>query len=142
MVRSSERSAKRAPISGGCLCGAVRYEVTAEPHDAGYCHCGMCRRATGAPVAAFIMVPSNALRFTRGQPAIYQSSHLAERSFCPACGSALTYRRLSTDDIAVTAGSLDDPDAFPPRAHYEIGSAVGWLTIADDLPHWDCVATV
>ena len=73
--------------SGGCLCGAVRFEFAGAPLWAGYCHCESCRRATGAPVAAFIGVQQSAVSFSGEPPSVFPSSPGVERWFCGACGS-------------------------------------------------------
>jgi hypothetical protein len=57
------------PLDGGCLCGRIRYRLTAAPFDAGYCHCTLCRRASGAPTLAFATVPLADLQWLRGEPA-------------------------------------------------------------------------
>jgi hypothetical protein len=79
-------------LHGSCLCGAVRYRVSAQPHDAGYCHCRMCQRSTGAPVVAWLTVASGAVAWTEGAPNVYRSSQKAERLFCPTCGTQLVFR--------------------------------------------------
>src|SRR5262249_57724213 len=73
-VRSLEpiavpRPARAAEIAGGCFCGAIRYRVSAPPHDVTHCHCGICRRTTGAPFVTWSPIPSAAFAFTAGRPA-------------------------------------------------------------------------
>ena len=97
-------------LTGGCQCGAVRYELTARPRGASICHCRMCQKAGGAPFMAFTGgVRQEHFVFTRGEPAIYRSSEIAERGFCAFCGTPLTYRLIGRDRISVTIGSLDQP---------------------------------
>jgi len=64
---------------GGCACGSVRYRLDAEPFDAGYCHCEICRRSSGAPVLAFASVPVAAFVVTKGSPRRRKSSDFGER---------------------------------------------------------------
>ena len=79
-------------LTGGCLCGEVRYRITAAPVEALYCHCRMCQRAHGAPVIAWLTVPLAAFEVSAGNPAAYRSSAKAFRHFCGACGPPLTAR--------------------------------------------------
>ena len=121
-------------IEGGCLCGAVRYRISAEPRSADYCHCRMCRRAAGAPVAC-LTVADAAFAWTKGEPAVYRSSAAAERLFCSACGTQLALRD-EPDHLDVTLASLDDPDAVRPSYHIWTASRIGWFDTADDLPRY------
>jgi hypothetical protein len=125
----------KLPVEGGCLCGAMRYRITTEPHDAGYCHCRMCQRATGAPVVAWLTMASEGFAWTRGEPAIYRSSPEAERLFCPACGAQLVFRMIAEPHrLDVTLASLDDPNAVPPQHHGWTSSRIAWFDARDDLP--------
>lgn len=121
-------------ITGGCLCGAVRYESTEQPHKIGYCHCRMCQRASGAPVAVGVYFHLDTFRFVRGAPTYYQSSAVVERGFCENCGSRLVYRNLGSDSLSVEVGSLDRPEITPPTYHIGIESQIPWFHIDDDLP--------
>ena len=128
-----------APIlEGGCLCGAVRYRIEAEPQLSEYCHCSMCRKAAGAPVVAWADFPAEAVRFTAGKPAEYASSDKARRGFCAACGSALYFRWLETPDrITLTIATLDDPERVAPTQHIFHADRLSWLELADTLPRHD-----
>ena len=121
-------------IMGGCLCGAVRYESTNQPHKIGYCHCRMCQRASGAPVTVGVYFHVDTFRFVQGKPKYYQSSATVERGFCDKCGSRLIYRILGSDSISVEVGSLDHPAATPPGYHIGIESQISWFEIDDELP--------
>ncbi len=70
-------------VTGGCMCGAVRYEAIGEPLDVGYCHCHSCRRHTGAPVVTFVMFEADQVRFTGRERSIYNSSPGVGRAFVP-----------------------------------------------------------
>jgi hypothetical protein len=125
----------KLPIEGGCLCGAVRYRVSAEPHDAGYCHCRMCQRSTGAPVVAWLTVASDAVAWTKGAPTVYRSSQKAERLFCPTCGTQLVFREPAEPHfLDVTLASLDDPEAVRPDHHVWTTSRIAWFDTRDELP--------
>lgn len=103
--------------SGGCLCGAVRYEITGPLRGVLFCHCGQCRRQHGH-AAAFTAAPRERFHFLaeRGL-AWYRSSESAERGFCRECGSSLFWRRLGSPSLSVTAGSLDAPTGLACDAH-------------------------
>ena len=62
---------KTMPITGGCLCGAVHYESSEQPSDSNYCHCRTCLKASGAPVTAAVRFPTQAFRFTQGEPTFF-----------------------------------------------------------------------
>jgi hypothetical protein len=122
-------------ITGGCLCGKLRYEATADPVEAAYCHCRMCQRAGGGPVLTFAGFPTRAFRYVSGEPKAYRSSARAERRFCPDCGSSLDFVDLDDNTrIFVNSGTLDDPSLAPPGKHIWTMSQVSWFAVADDLP--------
>jgi hypothetical protein len=123
-----------ARLTGGCLCGAVRYEVTTEPQSASTCHCRMCQRQSGSAFMGFFSVPRSALELT-GAVREFRASPLATRSFCPGCGSpiGMAYDH-EPDRIGITMGSLDEPARIAPRLHWGVESWVPWLKIADGLP--------
>jgi hypothetical protein len=124
-------------FEGGCLCGAVRYRATGAPRYATSCHCPTCRRASGAPFVAWATFPRGEVVFERGEPAGYESSPGVERTFCRRCGTPLTYRRLDRpDEIDVTIGSLDDPDAIAPTDHTWTRHQLRWLSLRDALPFY------
>ena len=121
------------PIEGGCLCGAVRYRITKPPRRAGYCHCRMCQKASGAPVVAFVSLPDGGFAITKGDPAEYRSSKNGLRGFCPRCGSQLTFvDPEASRGVAVNTVTLDDPNAAPPDHHLWTSSQLSWLNLADD----------
>lgn len=130
------------PIAtGGCLCGSVRYEVTDKALGSMLCHCRMCQRYSGAPILEGTTFSAESFRLIKGEPKVYQSSEIAERGFCPDCGSPIFYRgRIGywTDWIVVTTGSFDEPQKFPPTYHLGVESSLPWLKVLDDLPRTTC----
>ncbi len=126
---------------GGCLCGALRYRVDAEPLDAGYCHCSLCRRSTGAPVLAWASIPVASFAYTKGRPAIYLSSSWGQREFCASCGAQICYRDQGAAETAATVeinlGCLDAPASSPPRHHIFTGDRIPWFETTDDLPRYE-----
>ena len=106
-------------LTGGCQCGAVRYRLEAPPTGANICHCRMCQKAGGGPLMAFAGVRLDGIVWTRGAPTVFASSAVAERGFCPNCGTPLSYRTIGRDRISVTIGSLDRPSAARPKCNME-----------------------
>ena len=127
--------------TGGCLCGHVRYEINQPSIGAGLCHCRICQRSIGAAVNAWVAFPADAVRFAPDQPKVYSSSPIAERGFCPECGTSLTYRLLKPHDcgyLALPIATLDNPNDVAPTWHGGIESQMPWLDIKDDLPRTPC----
>ncbi len=123
--------------TGGCSCGAVRYRATADPIRAVNCHCGMCRRASGAAFLTHVHFPIGAFAWTAGKPTRYRSSAAAERGFCALCGSTLTMHESVLDDrVQISLGSLDRPGDVRPDDHVWTESQLAWLKIDDDLPRF------
>jgi len=120
--------------TGGCQCGAVRYQLLTPPEHASICHCRMCQRASGQPFMAFARVKNENLRWTRGGPSVFESSNIVERGFCNACGTPLTYRRLESNTVSVTIGSLDDPERARPVLQFGIEGKLSWTGGLDALP--------
>ncbi|MDG4881943.1 GFA family protein [Mesorhizobium sp. WSM4884] len=122
-------------IAGGCLCGIVRYRVTNTP-PVHYCHCEMCRRATGSAFAVLAWKPVDALFWTSGRRKYRRSSPLAERGFCENCGTPLTLAYdANQDELALHAGTLDAPERFEPRYNYGASQRLGWVRCGIGLPN-------
>src|SRR5690348_9089931 len=107
-----------ATATGGCMCGAIRYECGANPIFMGNCHCRDCQQASGSAYAAAIGVPRNAVKIT-GDVKYYESKadsgQMAKRGFCPNCGSRLfSVSPFAPDLIVLMAPTLDDPSIFKP----------------------------
>ena len=104
--------------TGGCLCGAVRFEVQGPPDQVGICHCRRCQRWTGSAFAVGVRFPRAAFRLTKGDPRLYRSSTIMERGFCADCGSPLieyVNTENDVDGVWLSLGNFDDPSAFDPR---------------------------
>ena len=102
--------------TGGCLCGAVRFEIRGALRAVTTCHCTMCRRA-GTSVGAYTACAPDNLTMTGRAPAWYNSSPEARRGFCPVCGSQLFWEAVTGDHISVSAGAIDDQDVLVPGEH-------------------------
>ena len=123
---------------GGCLCGAIRYLSHAREIDAGYCHCKLCQRSTGAPVLAWASFPVEAFDYTSHAPAIYHSSMHGQREFCSKCGTQIAYRdSRDATTVDVNIGSLDKVDKIRPRCHIWYRSRIEWFDTDDNLPRYD-----
>ena len=128
--------------TGGCLCGAVRYRAEADPVRVVICHCGMCRRISGAPMLCFVHLPANAFLWLAGEPTRYRSSSEAERGFCARCGGTLTmHETVLADRVQATLGSLDRPDLVRPDDHVWVSNQLPWLRLADSLPRFATTST-
>jgi hypothetical protein len=126
--------------TGGCLCGAVRFEVTGEGSNPHSCSCRNCQQHTGAPTVAWVEFARDQVRWTgtAGAPATYRSSEYSSRAFCAACGSSIG----AIDDaptVALLVGSFDDAAqaVFAPEYHSFDDARPGWWpvasTVADEL---------
>ncbi len=122
-------------IDGGCLCGAVRYEVDSAPIGVTHCHCRQCRVASGAPVVTWGYFKTADITFTKGEMARFRSSSRAVRSFCPNCGTQIAFQEDAKPEITdLTVGSMDEPGAVAPEDHVWTSERIGWLSLDDRLP--------
>lgn len=123
--------------TGGCACGAVRYSGPGPATHATICHCDSCRRASGAPLVAWITVPRDSFRFTAGTPRHHRSSPGVTRQFCGTCGTPLTYARDDLPaEIDVTVGSLDLPQDHPPEDQTQTRDKLPWIDTVSRLPEF------
>jgi hypothetical protein len=127
---------KKVPVTGGCLCGEIRYRVTEPALETNFCHCRMCQKFSGGPFSVGSTYHAGAVQFTKGEPRYYKSSPFAERGFCVNCGSSLTFRALVpavtpawADWILLFTGSLDNPAPNVPTWHLGAESQLPWVDI-------------
>ena len=128
-------------LTGGCLCGAVRYEISADPMFAAHCHCRDCQKATGTGHVSVTCLPSPAVKVTgetRGYTVKGDSGLGYTRHFCPTCGS-LVYGQADgmPGMINVTAGTLDDPSVFQPQFVIYTKSRPSWDRLDSGLPEFE-----
>jgi hypothetical protein len=132
------------PTTGGCLCGALRYEARGEPMFAGFCYCADCRRASGGGSIGFMNFPASAVAFTGpARQFVSRASRGgdATRNFCPTCGS-LVFGGVpgESDSHTLYAGSLDDPSGFQPTMAIFNRDRPSWapllpgLTVFETMP--------
>ena len=129
-----------SPLTGRCLCGAVRYEIVGEAQRFYHCHCRRCRKATGTGHASNLILQPATLRWLSG------SEHVrsfkvpdAERftnQFCGICGGRLPRQPPGTDRVVLPAGSLDVDPPIAPQAHIFMGSRAAWSCAGDGLPEY------
>lgn len=136
---TSGPAAAAAPVlQGGCLCGAVRYEIAAGGLGAiVLCHCSQCRKAQGSAFAANAPVRTADFRLLAGTDALraYASSPSKWRSFCGRCGSPIHSRRDGAPEwVRLRIGTLDTPITARPAAHIHVASKAAWWPIQDALP--------
>jgi len=112
-------------LSGGCLCGSVRIEVTGAPYRVGVCHCLDCRKAHGAAFRFFAIYPADRVKWT-GETAHYAHEGKDRRHFCPRCGGPVLAEDGS-DEIEVFLGALDEPDRLRPTYELWMGRRESWL---------------
>lgn len=120
--------------TGKCLCGECRFEFRGPPQQSGFCHCNMCKRATGGAFAVLAQVRLKDVSWTGRQASSYRSSPIATRGFCRRCGTPLYLQYDGDEVIRFTAGCLDNPEGLEPSGHYGVESRLAWADIAIDLP--------
>jgi hypothetical protein len=124
------------PLTGGCLCGGVRFELHAAPDGASYCHCTRCQRRTGTGASANAGVDGDALRITQGNELVKSWRHPDggfEKCFCSECGSHLFSR--NPDDhsqVGMRMGAFDGDPGVRPTARQFVAYAAAWEPIQDD----------
>ena len=130
-----------AVFTGGCLCGAVKYESGSEPVAAAHCHCIDCRKSSGTGHCSHMAVPEQAFTVT-GDVKFYDapadSGNTVSRGFCPTCGSAIYSRNSGMPGVVFPrASSLDDPEVFKPRLVVYAKRAPSWDRLDPSLPSFD-----
>ena len=131
------------PLTGRCLCGAVRYTISAPIAFAEHCHCSMCRKAHGAAISTNAAVPTDGLAID-GEDKLseYASSLNRRKLFCATCGSQLFIRRLNAPQVTVvTLGTLDDDPRVRPSRHVFAGSKAAWCEPNAQLPVFEVYPT-
>lgn len=126
-------------FSGGCACGAIRYECSAEPILSFNCHCLNCQKASGSAFASCLIVPAADFELVTGDPKYYtvtaDNGYPISRGFCPECGSpVLIELPYKTRIVIIQAASLDDPSWHRPAADIYTKRAHPWDYMNPDLP--------
>ncbi len=122
--------------TGGCLCGAVRYDLRGKLRGVYNCHCGQCRRSHGH-FGAYTSVTPDQIAFTETRGLKwYESSAIARRGFCGECGSSLFWEPAAKDHLGIAAGSLDQPSGLTTLGHIFTDHRGDYYTIDDGLERW------
>jgi hypothetical protein len=160
-MNSQSELAVNVVLEGGCLCGAISYQIAAMPFDADHCHCRQCQLSTGAVVASWMDVKVSELTWVKGnevikacggheaeKPALpaalkeFASSANVRRGFCMHCGTSLTFRDIGYPDfISLSISSLGDPNLVPVNYHIYTQSQVSWLKIDDNTVRYPAART-
>jgi hypothetical protein len=123
------------PMRGSCLCGGVRFEVTAEPAAVRYCHCASCKKLSGGAGTANARWPSESIRILAGDDLLrtYQPGEGSAKTFCSRCGSNLFGGGWpEAPEVSVRLSALDTPFDRKPDAHNYVRSVAPWETLPDD----------
>lgn len=124
-------------ITGGCLCGQLRYESRLSAVRGVICHCSMCKRHSGAAALALAIFRTDGFSWQGREPSWHASSPHADRAFCPACGSSIAMREHDEPSVVeIYAGSLDRPDDLVIEDHVWASERTSWLHLDDGLPHY------
>lgn len=125
--------------TGGCHCGAVRYEASGDMLHHAVCHCTDCRKSAGAPMVGWIAYKADDFRVTQGTPREHASSADGRRLFCGDCGTGLYYinEAVLPGLVDIQSATLDEPDALPPQVNIQWAEHLAWAETLTDLPKFE-----
>ena len=126
-------------ITGGCLCGSIRYEVHGALGRSVFCHCSRCRKASGSVAAFNAPVAAKDFSVVSGAELLksYNADTGVERMFCANCGSQIISRRDKAPDVVrLRLGTLDSAPSRGPDAHIFVGSKIAWFDTRDGAPRF------
>jgi GNAT superfamily N-acetyltransferase len=124
--------------SGGCFCGAIRYQVSGPPAMVAYCHCDDCRKSGGSVVAALAGFRRDGFEIVNGNPASFGATPAVKRSFCNTCGSPLFYENQDfPENIYIHIGGFDQAEELPPDRHTWVSHRISWHEIHDNLAQYE-----
>ncbi len=127
-------------VTGGCLCGSVRYEADVFLKNGYICHCTMCQRSSGQPAEIAVPIKAGTLQYTGAEPKYYAASKLGKRGFCAECGSRIVWQASNPEDdwwTNLSVGSLDDPSGARATCHIFCDTKLPWFDLNEDLPKFD-----
>jgi hypothetical protein len=131
-------------MTGGCMCGAIRYEISVDPVMSAHCYCRDCQKSTGGAMASVMVVPKAGFKLSKGELKFYavkgDSGNEVARGFCPNCGTGVLSRLAGMPDVlAVKAGTLDDTSHFKATMNIYMKSAPAWAPVAPGLAKFDAM---
>jgi hypothetical protein len=140
--KKQDMSQITTPFTGGCACGAIRYESTAAPVVMLHCHCRDCQRSSGGPFSSFVIVPKEAFKLLQGSPRFHASPSEAggetHRGFCPECGAPIVVKPdVVPHLVAIRTASLDDPSGCSPQLDVWTSDAHPWDQMNAALPKFE-----
>ncbi|MDH5408814.1 MAG: GFA family protein [Gammaproteobacteria bacterium] len=125
---------------GGCLCGAVRFQISGEIRNIIYCHCSQCRKAQGSAFATNGIVEADKFVFQSGEEALtgYESTPGQTKYFCQHCGSPIISRQAAKpDQVRVRLGTVESAISERPMAHIFTASKANWEVLCGELPQFE-----
>ncbi len=126
------------PVTGGCMCGRIRYSASRPHRFTAVCHCRMCQRWSGSAMLGTVAFEKGCVTFMTAEPETYPSSLVCDRGFCATCGSSIFTRYRSggafDDVLFVALGTLDDPEIAQPDVHYGAEGELSWMHRDDGVP--------
>jgi hypothetical protein len=124
--------------TGGCQCGAVRYEARGEPQHNALCHCSDCQASAGAPVVGWMAFATDEVTVTKGTPKIYTGKTGSQRHFCPDCGTGLLFTNAQTlpGITDIQTATLDSAAEELPQAQIQCADRLPWMEQLADLPEF------
>lgn len=120
-------------LHGSCFCGKIHYKAEGDEFTTVNCHCSICRHVGGAPYVTWFVVPENQFSFTKGHPKKLASSDHGTRSFCSDCGTPLICVHPDETNVAVTLGSLENPEFLTPTIEIYTDTKLGWTDSIEQL---------
>jgi hypothetical protein len=126
-------------LTGGCQCGAVRYEVEGEMAHHALCHCKDCRASSGAPAVAWMAFPAAGFRVTQGEAVAFNSSGASIRHFCATCGTGLYFlnEQFLPGIVDIQSATLDDADSHAPGAQIQTAERLAYMARLNELPEFE-----
>jgi hypothetical protein len=129
--------AETTHVTGGCLCGRVRYEAEVFLRNGYICHCTICQKSTGQPAEITVLIRAGTLRYTKGEPKYFSTSKSGGRGFCEHCGSRLVWQAADPAEDWSTnlcVGGLDKPADAEMACHIYADTQLPWYRVREELP--------
>ena len=126
-------------VTGGCLCGRIRYEAEVFIKNGYICHCTICQKSTGQPAEITVPIKAGTLKYLEAEPKYYVSSEFGKSGFCEECGSRIVWQASRPEDDWLTnihVGSLDNPSEARPSSHIFVNTQLSWYLLSEDLPRF------